>query len=119
VSKQVVDEPHASWPEWQGFAGVQPPLEAHGPQTPPLQTSPAPQLVPSGAGPMATHVGVPVVQSVRPLTHTPPLGVHGWFAAQLVHVPALQTAPVPQDVPFASGVDETTQVPDAQSRLPW
>jgi hypothetical protein len=87
-------------------------------QLPPLHTRLAPQVVPSGAVPVAWQVAVPDWQVVIPSWHGS-LGVQLTPAVQLLHVPPLQTLLFPQVVPFAMlPVSAQTEVPVAQDVAP-
>jgi hypothetical protein len=118
VSMQVVDDEQPSAPVWHGFVGVHAAELTHAPQVPEAHTWPVPHGVPSVTGPIATHVWLPVEQSVRPWTQAPADGVHGWFALQDTQTPTWQTASVPQLAPSASAVGEAVQAPVAQLIVP-
>jgi len=104
----------------QGSSAAQSAPWLHAVQIPALQTWFGPQVVPFGTGvAVSTQTGVPVVQVVVPVTH----GLRGVQAApseQGRHwARALQTRPVPQEVPAGSGAPSThTGEPDAQSMVP-
>jgi hypothetical protein len=91
-------------------------------QTPPLQTWSGPQVVPFGSGDSgsSTHTCVPVEQEVMPPRHGFGFVVQEAPARQVLHTPALQTAPAPQDVPFGFGVavSRHCSVPVAQEVTP-
>ena len=87
-------------------------------QVPPLHTRLVPQVVPSGAVPIAWQVAVPVWQVYAP-TWQGALGVQLPPAIQLLHIPPLQTLFVPQEVPFATfPVSAQTEVPVAHEVAP-
>ena len=98
--------------------GVHAPPAVHATQLPVLQTMFAPHEVPSGLLPLAPQTIVPVLHDVVPILHM----FAGWqptFAVQAVHVPALQTMLVPQDVPAALSVLSLhTMVPVVQLVMP-
>jgi hypothetical protein len=82
---------------------------AHAVQAPALQTRSDPQLVPFGLSVPSTHTDVPVEQEVTPaLQSGSGLVLQATPAAHAVHAPALHTRFVPQLVPFASTVAEST-----------
>jgi hypothetical protein len=86
----------------------------------PLQTRFVPQLVPAASGvPVSVHVCVPVEQSVKPASQGF-AGVHERPAVHELHVPFEQTRFVPQLVPFARAIPESTQTvaPVEQSVVP-
>lgn len=80
-----------------------------------------PQPLPSAWLSLSTHAGVPVEQSILPTRHGLPLTGHAVPAAHAVQVPARQTDPWSQLVPFSrrrlvSEHDETPVV--EQTRTP-
>jgi hypothetical protein len=75
---------------------------AHVVQVPPAQNMLVPHEVPSvTATSVSVHVCVPVVHEVVP-TSQGFAGVHGWLTLHDEHTPALQTEPVPHEVPFGA-----------------
>ena len=97
-------------------AQVAPALQAT--QLPPLHTRFVPQVVPSGADPIAWQVAVPVWQVYVP-TWQGALGVQLPPAMQLPHVPPLHTLLFPHEVPFAMlPVSAQTEVPVAHDVAP-
>jgi hypothetical protein len=81
----------------------QAPPAVHGEQAPALQTRLVPQLVPLATlVAVATHVCVPVEQSVLPTTQGLVAGVHARPAVHDTHDPPLQTWFVPQFVPLVA-----------------
>jgi hypothetical protein len=85
------------------------------PQTPALQTASAPQGVPFGSGVAEfTHADVPVAQEVTPTKHGAAFVSQEVPAVHALQMPPLQTASVPQPVPFArvtAGLSTQTCVP--------
>jgi hypothetical protein len=80
-------------------------------QVPPLHTRLVPQIVPSGAVPVARQVAVPVWQVYVP-TWQGSLSVQLPPAVQLLHAPPLHTLFVAHEVPFATfPVSAQTEVP--------
>lgn len=83
-------------------AQVAPALQiTHAPM--PLQTRPAPQVVPAATLPLSTQTELPELQSVRPATHgAPGLVVHTWLATHMPQLPfESHTWPEPHAVPAA------------------
>jgi len=93
----------------------------HAMQIPSMHTLLAPQDVPFGLLPDAVHVDTPVEQVVVP-TLQGSAREHGLPCVHAAHAPALQTFPVPQDVPVGTRprvseqliVGEQTDVPTWQ-----
>ncbi len=94
--------------------------DTHAPQVPAaLHTSPAPHDVPAGRLPDSRHTGAPVEQSIAPVWH----GVAGVQLAPALHdthaPAALQTMPVPHDVPAGRAAPAThTAAPVEHSTAP-
>ena len=89
-------------PEWHGLVGTQERPAEHATQTPPLQTWPVPQDIPSCALPDSRHTGVPVLHVVVPTRHAFPTTAHADPATHAPQVPdALQTMPAPHAFPLA------------------
>jgi hypothetical protein len=112
-------------PSSQAFAGAQLAPWLQAPQLPRLQTLPTPQLVPSATGlgvPVSWQTGVPLEQSIAPRSQTF-AGMQFAPCRQARQLPALQTAPLPQGVPFAAAlalpVSTQAPVPLLQSMDPW
>jgi hypothetical protein len=95
---------------------VAPELQAT--QLPALHTLFVPQVVPSGAVPIARQVAVPVWQVMAP-TWQGSLGMQLPPAVQLLHIPPLHTLLFPQEFPSATlPVSAQTEVPVAHDVAP-
>jgi hypothetical protein len=111
-------------PTWQAFVGVQDAPCVQALQVPFPQTSATAgftsHAVPFAFAAPSTHCDVPVEQEVTPSRQTLGLPVHGAFAVQATHAPALQTWSVPQEVPFATEdvVSRQTAVPVEHDVVP-
>ncbi len=85
----------------------------------PLQTWLGPQVTPAATGVVSRHTGVPVVQEIAPFMQAF-VGVQAAPLAHGRHCPlAVQTAPVPQEVPGGrKPVSVQTGEPDPQAMAP-
>jgi hypothetical protein len=95
----------------QEFAGVQSVPETQETHAPLSQTRFVPHVVPFATGVVEfTQVCVPVAQEVVPARQEFGFVLHAIPEVHVVHAPLLQTWPVPQVVPFTTGVVVSTQV---------
>jgi hypothetical protein len=91
------------------LTGVQAAPAMHAMQLPSMQTLLAPQDVPFGLFPDAVHVDAPVKQEVVPTLQGSARG-HALPGVHAAHPPALQTFPLPQDVPFGTRAEVSEQL---------
>ncbi len=113
--------PHWVAPEVaQGFDGVHDAACVQGEQAPEgSQTWFVPQLVPGALNGPSVHTGAPVAHWMVALATQTFVEVQAVPWAQGTHAPALQTCPVPQFVPLATGTPSTqTGLPAVQETVP-
>jgi hypothetical protein len=88
----------------------------------PLHTlgSPVPHGVPAVTDRTGAQRDTPVEHVVRPSTHSPVDGVHGWSATQPMQPPARHTLSIPQEVPSGRLSVPAMHVgrPELQSNVP-
>ena len=107
-------------PVWHLFVGVQACPSVQLTHRPPLQTWLLPQDLPAAAGPVSTHTGAPLVQSILP-TLQGSARSQAMPALQATHSPVeLQTLSLPQVSPAARfrAASLHTGAAPAQSRVP-
>ncbi len=104
----------SSLPTWQAFVGTHVAAATQAAQVPFEHTMLVPQPWPSGAGPDCMQTATPVAHVVTPVWHGSPVGAQGVPSAQVAHVPAWHTMPVPQGVPSDCETPVSPQLaPDA------